>query len=75
MLTRGKSAPLWLGCARDGELESPAPKRFGETTNQRAGSRVRPGPISHSLSACVPPYAVGSTTTLERSASRVPYVA
>jgi hypothetical protein len=52
-LTRGKREPPWVGWLL-GEEDSPLPNKLGMITNQRAGSRARPGATSGKFSRWVP---------------------
>ena len=59
IVTSGKCAALLGGGELLGEEDSPFPSMFGTMMKYLWGSRPLPGPISQSLSVCLPEYHVG----------------
>ena len=58
-LTSGNLAALAGGGVLLGEEERPLPNMLGTMMKYLLGSRPMPGPISQSLSQCLPEYQVG----------------
>src|SRR5918997_553226 len=73
-VTGGERGPAKGGGGVVGGGGRPLFSWFGTTMKYFSGSQARPGPIDHSLASCQALNQVGCTITLDRSASRVPYV-